>query len=276
MHFVLTRATIFIQSRARGYLQRKLLKLQGFLKPGCAPFSRKCINDTDFVTLEDVGEISPEYYYGYETGTGGTYGFNITSLYNYCITCIKGGTALINPYTREPFRDTLMYNIMQIIHLSSAIVKRPLVLKIEEPICTAAQQMELKAVSVFQTLNELGNYSDVNWFLELSRDATVQYIAEFYDIWNHRAGLSQQLKSELCPPDGNLFRNNLQHRITHEPDVCRMKMGMLGIFSRMVQTDYVALDNRKLNAMYILAGLTLVSPVAADAMPVYYFSVNIE
>lgn len=285
MYFILKTKAVTIQAIARGYLLRTLLKLQGFLKPNRTPFSRTCINDTDFATLEDIHDIPVEYFYGYEienkAGTeANMYGFNITSLYNYCF--IKGmkfatnGDDIINPYTREPFRDSFADDIYRVIQLSNTVFHRPLCLEIEEPTCTAQQQMELKAVSVFQTLNELGNYSDVNWFLRLSRDAIAQYIKEFYDIWNHRAGLSQQQKSELYPPDGNLFRNNLQYRILHEPDVCIMKSWLLDVFSRMVQTNYVPIENRKLNAMYILAGLTLVCPAAADAMPVYFFSVSSE
>lgn len=291
MYFVLQQTATAIQALFRGYLQRKLLRLQGFLKGvgmgSCAVsrFSRKCINDTDFVTLEEIGDIPIQYFYGYDTGAGASapamYGFNMTSLYNYCG---KGGQ-LMNPYTREPFRTTLRDELAAIVRLSGIVYGRPLDLAIEEPVCTGAQKMELRAVSVFQTLNELGNYSDVNWFLGLTREATVKYIAEFYDIWNHRAGLSRQLKMELCPPDGDLFRdaqtlrhgrrytNNIHHRMLHEPDLHRMKSSLLDIFARLIQTDYVALDNRKLNAMYILAGLTLVCPAAADAMPIYYFSV---
>jgi len=271
---------IHIQSHIRGHLQRKLLKMQGFLQNGQkSAFFRNCINDTDFVTLESITDIPVAYFYGYirksekevkGSERGGMFGFNITSLYNYVVL----GNNNINPFTREPFRETLKAELQALVKLAQIVTKSPLILTIEEPECTTTQKMELKAVSIFQTLNELGNYSDVSWFLGLSWDETSKYASELYDIWNHRAGLSSQLRAELCPPDGNLFRHNMHHRMLREHNVCNLKLWLLDIFAKMVQNPAVALDNRKLNAMYILTGLTLVSPVAAEAMPFYFFSVS--
>ena len=62
VYFHYTYNTIKIQKIYRGYLQRRLIKLQG---PGLKN-RNNCTNSTDFITLENITEIPTEYFYSYE------------------------------------------------------------------------------------------------------------------------------------------------------------------------------------------------------------------
>ena len=50
-------------------------------------------------------------------------------------------------------------------------------------------------------VDSLGNYSDVNWFLKLSKRQLIRYIRELHDIWNYRAQLTSEIKLKICFPD---------------------------------------------------------------------------
>lgn len=259
-----------IQRIFRGYLLRKLLQIQGNI----ARNRKRCINTTDVVTLEDIEEIPADYFYCYcDDNKGEMYGFNVASLYTL-LEARGMGSPVLNPYNRLPFRETIKQEVAYFIKLSRITGRATIKLAMDNVInsCTTKQQIELKALGIFQLINELGNYSDARWFLDLSRGETLKYMGEFYDIWNHRAGLTSQMKKELCPPDGVLFRHPRTH-LAREHDIYKLKTELLTLFERLVSHTAITIDNKRLNAMYILAALTLVSPNAAEAMPTYYFSV---
>lgn len=272
-YYLLQSNATLLQRIFRGYLLRKLIHIQDNI----ANMRKKCINTTDVVTLEDIEEIPTALFFCYCNDKGDVYGFNVVSLNELLKTKEKDGKPPLNPYTRTPFRGSIKQEVADFIRLSRVTGRATIKEELDAVVAgnqytSLKQQMEMKALGVFQTINELGNYSDVKWFLDLTRGETLRFINEFYDIWNHRAGLTPQMKKDLCPHDGVLFRRP-HTRFTHEPDVYKIKFQILAIFDRLLYNPVIVLDNKKLNAMYILAALTLVSPNAAEAMPAYYFSV---
>ena len=66
--------------------------------------------------------------------------------------------------------------------------------------------IELRALSLFQNINALGNYSDSQWFLSLTKLQLIKFIKELADIWNYRAQIDEQTKNKICPLHGNPFR----------------------------------------------------------------------
>lgn len=303
-YFYYSSHVVIIQKNIRNYLLRKLMKLHG-----PALYNRNsCINSTDVITMEDIKEIPMDYFYSYEiccpvsrptsrnpslgcdndlSDNENTcshnmaipkseiiiykqiYGFNITSIYYYVIK----KKDFKNPYNREPFPSTIKKDIESFIRLSK-IFNKKLNFQMDDDTkhLTAKQQFELHALTIFQHINELDNYSDVTWFLKLSKEKTIQYIRELHDIWNHRADLSSEAKAEICPYDGNLFRNVNVHTIHYEPDIIKIKKIVLIVLERLV-CSHASIANRKLGAIFILSALTLVSSDAAEAMPHYYYSV---
>ena len=291
-----------LQRIYRGYLLRRLLRLQG-----AGLRNRKlCTNSTDFITFEDLKDIPAEYFYSFEinrpisrkTSLGSessasaaaeeqeqeaivtynhkeVYGFNITSIYNYVVKkrAIRMTEEVLNPYTRDVLPLTIRKDLETVVRLSR-IVGRPLNMMIEDEVheISATQQLELRALALFQNINELDNYSDAGWFLGLSREGTLRFVRELHDIWNHRAQLTAESKCEIYPPDGNLFRGTHVHHMELEVDLVRLKKTVLGILERFINST-ATVSNRKLAAIYVLSALTLVSTAAADAMPLYYFSV---
>lgn len=223
------------------------------------------------------------------------YGFNITSLFQYMkkpTTHGKGGGggggggALCfekkNPYNRDILPQRLFDDLLVIIRLSR-IVGRPLNMKMDDDtkMLNIKQQMELRAVTLFQYINFLDNYSDAKWFLDLDIEQTKGFVRELADIWNHRANILLEAKRSIIPPDGQLFKGINIHNLLgrQESDIVKLKKTVLQIMERLVQLGGpTEIDNnwRKLGAMYILSALTLVNHEAAEAMPIYYYSVLAE
>jgi hypothetical protein len=197
-----------IQKIFRGRLQRKFNNYFG-------PALRKrdiCTNDTDFVTMDDLKDLQYGQFYSFKDNDGRIYGFDIASIYNLIykntdsINISKIGG--INPYNRNKIPTFVMIDLKMIIR-TSKILKIQINLEFDTDIgnVSNAKTVELRALSLFQNIDSLGNYSSPEWFLTLNRNQLIKFLRELSDIWNYRAQLSQETKRNICPPNGDPFRN---------------------------------------------------------------------
>jgi hypothetical protein len=123
-------------------------------------------------------------------------------------------------------------------------------------------------------IDQLGNYTDVSWFMRLSKRDTFTFFHALQDIWEFRVQLSDTMKWRICPM-GNpfvfqdpAFRMPIRTRF-NELTEDRLRLYCL---TSMEQLVYTALDveDRKLGAMYVLMALTLVSvPARANLTWLY-------
>jgi hypothetical protein len=126
--------------------------------------------------------------------------------------------------------------------------------------------IELRALTLFQNIDALGNYSSPNWFLSLNRTLTIKMLRELLDIWNYRAQITSETRRKICPPSGILSTNVTLYSIFNEQNLCRMKRYILEIMERLVNSG-VDQDSRYLGAIYILGALTIVNQEASTALP---------
>ena len=257
-----------IQRTFRGYLCRYYYKLRGpaFRTP------TKCVNETDFITLESLDIIPKKQLVTYKDKDGYFFGFDICSLYNLCL---HKTAATINPYTREEFPIKFKNKIQRILKLSK-IFGDDINVVIEDTYkgLSKEKQMELFAISVFQKIDNLGNHSNAQWFLSLHRLHLIKFVRELMDIWIYRANLSILVKKNICPPHGNPFTGfnilpSMAPLTTLSLTV--LKHNILKVMEILV-TKGVDRDSKVLGALYILTALTLVSPDAAEARPELYNS----
>ena len=252
-----------IQKNMRGYLTRLYLKTGGILN------KYKCVNDSDFCTLEDFNSIPYNQFYSFADLKGNNYGFNIVSFYNY-IT--KFSNSCQNPYTREKLSDKIKIDLLRHIKLSR-ILKIDLKLKVEDDNdqIDENKKFELRVLDIFQEINSLGNYSESSWFLNLTRERMIKFIRELYDIWFYRAQLTSIVMRNIVPPHGNPFMGTgLQ--LIHTRTFTEIKNSALKIMNYLVKSGATN-DNRSLGAYYVLASLTLVSQDARNALPWLFQSV---
>ena len=262
---------IKIQKVFRGFLSKKLIDAYG-----PAFKNRKlCINETDFITMDDLKEIPYYNFFSYKDDDNFIYGFDIVSLYNL----ISKDTARIskgkiqNPYNRNIISEKIIQKIVSIIKINR-IFKKPLNLSLNnEPVENMSNQkiIELRALALFQTIDSLGNYSNPQWFLSLTRNQLVKFLRELIDIWNFRAQLTSETKRSICPPYGEPFYNLSIAYLFTESDINNVRKVIIECLEKLVNNG-VNNDMKTLGAYYILGALTLVNENAATALPWLYQS----
>ena len=231
---------------------------------GPASMSRKiCNNSDDFVTMEPIKEISFHQFISYKDEDGFIYGFDINSLYNLFFKSKSN----INPYNRNSIPEFVLKNIKSIVRISK-ILKINVNLQFEDDTKSVSieKAIELRALTLFQNIDALGNYSNPEWFLSLNRNQLIKMVRELCDIWNYRAQLANETKRNICPPNGDPFRNLSMPYIHTEQNMSNVKKIILEVLEKLVNSG-ADKDSKALGAYYVLGSLTLVNESAATSLP---------
>ena len=263
----LSQFIIKIQKKFRGYLHRKYEALHG------PAFKNRslCTNDSDFLTGDCFNKMDFSQFFSYADEDGFIYGFDLISLHNLIYKC---NGIIKNPFNNKPIDSKVIEDFRSLLRLSR-------VLKIN--ICTMiadvtkevsdSKSVELRALTLFQNIDLLGNYSNSQWFLNLNRTQLIKFTIELYDIWAHRTPLTNEVMREICPPFGNPFarmpRHNVLHALENIDDVRKI---ILTIMENLVVTG-INKDSKCLGAYYVLGALTLVNNDAATSLPWLYQAV---
>lgn len=255
--------TSVIQKHVRGWLRRRYFKLNGI------NYRHQCVNETDFLTLENINKIPYHQFYCYTDEEGFIYGFDIKSLYNLIL---KSDGDFKNPYTRSSLPNNIIKNTRQFIRLSN-MLKEPISVKINDDTHTLSnkKQISLKTLSIFHQIDTFGHITDTSWFLSLERVQLVRFIRELKDIWEYRSSLTIQMKQQICHPNGNPFHGiHISYILQQNKET--LQRNILYIMENLISKG-INLDSKSLGAFYILSALTLVSHNAAIALPWLYESV---
>jgi hypothetical protein len=257
---------IKIQKVFRGVIQRKYIELHG---PAYKNINL-CTNSDDFVTMEPLKDINLNQFFSFKDVDGFIYGFDIVSLHNFC----KCNNGIKNPYNRATIPEYVLKNIKTIIRLSK-LLRKQICLKVEDDNIGLSNEkiIELRALTLFQNIDSLGNYSNSQWFLSLSRNQIIKFVRELSDIWNYRAQLSAEVKMNICPPIGDPFRNISVTYLHTEPNINNVKKTVIEVLEKFVNSGIDA-DSKSLGAYYVLAALTLVNENASTSLPWLFQSVS--
>lgn len=252
---------IKIQKLYKGHLARRYIKMKG---PGLLN-PKICVNDTDFFTMDEFDKLPHWQFYSFEE-KGYIYGFDICSLYNLITNDISLSK---NPYTREPFTKEFLIDFRKSLHLSNLLGYKPH-LEIDNPVeeLNEQQKLQMRINAVFQEIDNLGNYSNPDWFSKLNRSQIVRYVRELFDIWNYRLSICNVTKCNIFPPLGNPFMGtNIQ--TIHVRPIESILPDVVSIMENLVMKG-VDRNSKGLGALYCLGALTIVSKDASDALPWLY------
>ena len=254
--------TIRIQKLYKGYLRRRLNKLRG-----PAMYNKKCINETDFFTLEYLKDLPNKQFYSFKDIDDFLYGFDICSLYNMLAIekCDK------NPYNRKKLPINTLDNLLKIIKLGRITNENPnIILEDNTNELPKKKQTELRAISLFQKIDENGFITNADWFLNLNRDQLRRFLKELLDIWQYRAQLSTEAKRTINPQHGDPFFSFNIPVLLHKCFEV-MQNRILDIIEVFI-TKGENLDGRSLGTYYVLGALTIVCSNAAASLPWLYES----
>lgn len=262
-YLLLTNNLLKIQSNFRRYLVKRYIELMGPARNNRS----LCINIKDFCTMVNIDDIPVNQFISFIFDQNHIYGFDIMSIYNLFLQ----GNTPENPFTKKPFSGEILKKVLEFIR-HSRILKINVNTNFDDLIFdNEIDQLNLKAITLFHKINMLGNYSNSYWFTSLSRENIILFVKELVDIWNYRANISDTIKKQICPPNGNPFRNIVSSNINLFGYV-KIKKIATAIIENMISNG-IDVENKKLGAFYVLSGLTLVNIDAANAMPWLYQSV---
>ena len=223
----------------------------------------KCINETDFYSLDDISEVSYEQFFAFKDVSGHVYGWDIASLWNLLVRT-KPGEKLLNPYNCQPFPTDMWSSLNSIFRISKALkINIKFNVDVDE---SYMNSFESKLLSTFQHINSLGNYSDHNWVLELDIGKLQRFLQELRDIWVHRAGLDDNTRNLIC------FHFPFVNYNSNLVDFDSLREISLATIMNMVYKGQNA-EYQQLGCMYVLTALTIVSQSAANSLPWLYASV---
>lgn len=249
-----------IQRNWKRYRIREYNKTQG-----PAIFNRKlCNNIDDFLTTEDMTEIDYYFFISFRDQDF-IYGFNVISLYNL----LKKKTPF-NPYTRNPFPSEFIEMIYRRMNMNLLLGKtdHPIYHEIQLP------SYDNRLTGLFQKMDSLGNYTQIEWFLKLNQENLRRFLIELYDIWDYRAQLTSFVKQKICPPFGKPFLHVPMQEIEK---ISTHNLQTLRTYCYVVMDEFLnkaeQTEHQCLGCYYILSALTLVNQEVADAMPWLYQSV---
>ena len=253
-----------IQCRYRRHLQQLINRLHG-----PAYFKRSiCINECDFFTLDSCREIPNAQFFSFTDDANFTYGFDVISLNNLIVKSVLYPE---NPYNKKPLDHIILDNLVNLLRLSS-IMNINVEIKINNQLVQEPKQIfTANVLELFQFMDSLGNYTQISWFLDLTRNQLILYIRALYDIWNYRAQLDDNVKRDICPPNGNPF-SDINMNGFNTLTFSSLKIIVFLTMERFVKSG-INTDSKTLGAYYVLACFTLVNSNAAEAMPWLYQSV---
>ena len=253
---------IKIQKIFRGHIRRKFNKLKG-----PAIYTKKCTNESDFYTLDDLQTLSYEQFFSYMDKDGFIYGFDICSLYNMLVNeqCYK------NPYNRNNIPNYILVKLKEIVKLGKVLKNSPNI-NLENNLDYLSQQKltELRTINIFQKIDEHGHITNAKWYLDLNRIKLKRLLRELLDIWQYRAQITNETKKKIHPEHGNpFFSINVPVLLSKCFEVLQRRL--LDIIEIFVISGEDK-DGRALGTYYVLGALTIVNSDAATALPWLYES----
>ena len=236
--------------------KKEIITIQKYYRRYSIYSRSKSINDCNLLTLETIYLLPVKYLYRLKCKNGKLFCFDI----RYLNQLFQNDESPINPYTLIKFNDKERSDISKRIHSISNI-------SIDKIDISSDNKLELKIISVFKKFNDLDNYTDPDWFFNLTfkKLKSLYLIAE--DVWNYRAQLSESKKIKILN-NTKVFIVTVESikKMNIEKDFKYLREIIINIFNRFV-TEGINRDEKKLGAMLMLTAMVEVSIDAANAMP---------
>jgi hypothetical protein len=223
-------------------------------------------NSTEFFTLEDITTIPKEYFYEYEE-KGKLFAFDIRTLNDYIVSS-NPLEEFRNPYTNIEIPKG---KLQEITKYYTKISKKKEILDYKDKIeFSPEKKLEWRVLEVFQKINNLGHYSDYQWFWELSLGQLKRYYRELEDLWNYRLMLSYAQKQKILPHYAPFVIYNcaIFDKVNVLNDARKILIDEIDKFVSMGKTEgKTGNDNKYTGSIIVLTALVEVSPKAAIGLP---------
>jgi hypothetical protein len=243
-YHVVTSEIIYIQRHYKKTKNKEIniLRGEGFIN------MKLCNNDFDFYTYETPNEIDTRYFFSYKDKQHFIWFFDIRS-FNKLIEKKQG-----NPYTRDEIPLDIIQKALKlsnILGIKDHLIKKTLHL-------TRKQNIKQKTIDIFSTIEQCGYECHFDWFLDLD----IRHLRKLYrnleDIWNYRLQLTQDTKSRIVPPHGEIFTIPVND-VFRIMNIYTLQECILNEITKF--NSAISDEDKKLGYMYFLIGLGQVSSV---------------
>ena len=122
-------------------------------------------------------------------------------------------------------------------------------------------------------MDNLDQYTNPSWFLDLNHSSLIKFYKELEDIWNYRLNLDKETKKRIVPPNGMVFTVEPKHVAKDYTNIDKLQNLCLTIIEKLI---YSAEDrsDRVNGCIYVLLAFVIVNKQAAESMPSYYTMVT--
>lgn len=158
----------------------------------------QCNNKEDCGTLDNILTIPIEYYFQYKDIDGFIYAFDIRTL-----EMIKNTINPINPYNQKPFPNNELF-LKKLNSKIDNIKKKNKNLSFDSPKLTEEQKYQQFLLRVFQKFDMTGQYTDINWFDDLSIEQLKKLYQNANDMFSYRAQLPIEILKKIIK-NGKIF-----------------------------------------------------------------------
>jgi hypothetical protein len=227
------------------------------------------INETDLYNLEPIKDIDFYNFFGFTDENNNSFGFSLYDL-DKIISNTRRNNNVLNPYNKSEIQKSIIDDFKNIYKMSQ---KLNFIKSNKKNIVRQKFNIKYEIIDLFQYFDDLGNYTNINWFLQLNKVKLIRYYKELMDIWNYRANLTMQIKREICPPHGNPFTHNPYANDFRHSTLSRIQEIVYSAMCNITKNS-INEDRKILGTFYVLSALTLVSEDAANSMPWLYQSVS--
>jgi len=219
-------------------------------------FKSESNNPFDFFSSDPIEEIPRKDFISFvDAGKG--YVMDIKSVTALMEHAAKNSEEPANPFNRNPLTPIFLRRIAR-----RKLKEKDKWVSLEG--VTEAQKHALAATDIFRSLEDLGNYTNPDWFIGLSHIGLQRLYIELADIWYHRASLSGLDRARIVPSPAKAFKYPVTTVLIMRT---RALKPLLIESCKTLITAAPAKGDRQLGGMYILGALTLVSSEAAAAFP---------
>ena len=247
----------------------KLVKIQSYMRKcvvqkniknrGISVYCRHlCNNSSDCSTLEDIKNIPNHLYFSFKSSSQ-YWGFHIY----HSKELLKYSKS--NPYNTCDIEDSVINKFKKLIDKQKNIEVEKDV--IDDP----SIKLNQRCVKIFQIMDDLKQYTQCSWFLDLNILQLKELYKQLEDLWNYRINMSINEKKRYVK-NGILFADKVQ--VINKVN-SKIKLGniLLDNFEKLV-TEGENSEFCTTGSLWILSGLTIVNKHARDALPWLYQSAH--
>ena len=215
-------------------------------------------NPFDFFSGDPIAEIAIGDFVSFvDAGKG--YVMDIKSATSLIEHAQKSGEVAANPFNRAPLPPLFIHRVGLHTRAKKPVASWAALVPVGE-----AQTVSLAATDLFRLIEDLGYYTDPEWFMALSRLDLQRFYIELADIWHHRATLTLQDRQRIVPPTGRALSVPVSTAVIMQQKALRPLL--LKTCKTLVSAAPARAD-KQLGVMYVLGALSLISPGAGTAYP---------